>query len=473
MYFLDSTSTMSSVPEKSIKKKRSYDRSHIEIVYRVRKYFEEERDNHTKVNVNQVLARTARATGIGKTLVAKIKTQSDVDEWPMESGQNVTCKQPFSVPENYVVLVRKVIREILLEKKKVPSIDEVFNRISELTVSDVQSLNLFEENVPEEDEQVWIWGRTTLYRFMLRSGFAYENKVSHYEYTKNREDVVSMRDNYLEWIQKYRDNGYSIFYQDETWVFKNMTCKKAWIDTTATSDETTLKVPSGSGERSVLSHVISDETGLLSNCMLLYRGSKSNKSSDYHSEMNWDVFSNWCETKVIPAISRTKKKSVLVLDRATYHTKLDEEDRRPTTSWNKKRLVDSIIRWGGVLDDWNEDWKDKKTKAQLLLYAKSIYPSPRYKIQKIADKFRDGEFEICILFLPVAHPELNPIEMVWGFLKRTVASRNLQFTLSHVENETRKWIEKVTVDDIAKYVRHAKEEEEKYRRMSLVVDDDS
>ena len=36
---------------------------------------------------------------------------------------------------------------------------------------------------------------------------------------------------------------------------------------------------------------------------------------------------------------------------------------------------------------------------------------------KIADKFEKAAFSIEILFLPVYHPEFNPIEIVWSYLK--------------------------------------------------------
>ena len=54
---------------------------------------------------------------------------------------------------------------------------------------------------------------------------------------------------------------------------------------------------------------------------------------------------------MFPAIAATGIKSVVVLDRATYHTVLDEEDRKSATSWNKSRLIEAIKRWGGALDD--------------------------------------------------------------------------------------------------------------------------
>ena len=41
--------------------------------------------------------------------------------------------------------------------------------------------------------------------------------MSHYEHLKNRRDVVSMRDDDdLESVERYRKDGFSIFYEDET-----------------------------------------------------------------------------------------------------------------------------------------------------------------------------------------------------------------------------------------------------------------
>lgn len=139
-------------------------------------------------------------------------------------------------------------------------------------------------------------------------GYIYGNRISPYEQKKNRADIIEMRDNYLNWIKFYRDKGYSIFYQDETWVFKNMVCSKAWMDTVEDSTLNTYNVPSGKGERSILSHLGSADTGLFDNCMLLYRGAKANKSEDYHTEMNWDVFSRWCRKEVFPSFAATGKK---------------------------------------------------------------------------------------------------------------------------------------------------------------------
>lgn len=54
----------------------------------------------------------------------------------------------------------------------------------------------------------------------------------------------------------------------------------------------------------------------------------------------------------------------------------------------------------------------KKTKAQILAHLNAVAPTPKYEVQAIAEKFSTDGFEIKILFLPVAHPGLNLIEMI-------------------------------------------------------------
>ena len=122
-------------------------------------------------------------------------------------------------------------------------------------------------------------------------------------------------------------------------------------------------------------------------------------------------------------MKRTKKKFDLVLDRATYGTFLDEEDKRPPTSWNKARLADSIAQWEGIPEDWPLTWRVKQTNNELLERAREIHLMPTYKIQKIASKFNEEDFQIKILFLPVVQPELNSIEMVWPKIKRKVGTK--------------------------------------------------
>ena len=84
----------------------------------------------------------------------------------------------------------------------------------------------------------------------------------------------------------------------------------------------------------------------------------------------------------------------------------------------------------------------------------------------MASKFETSTFKLKVLFLPVAHPELNPIEMVWGVIKRKVAERNVNFNLTEVESIARSELATITPELFTKFHRHSMEEEEKYRNVN-------
>ena len=162
------------------------------------------------------------------------------------------------------MIVRKIVRDIFLEKKHQPTIDNIYERIVGVQVKDVVHLNLFRgSQLPSLDGQVWVWSRSMLYRYMKSIGFSYDETDTHYEYTRKRDDVIKMRDHYLEWIEFYRKSGYRIYYQDETWVFRNVTCSRVWKDIVENSKNDTFTVPSGRSDRSILCQIGCAETGLL------------------------------------------------------------------------------------------------------------------------------------------------------------------------------------------------------------------
>ena len=81
-----------------------------------------------------------------------------------------------------------------------------------MKVEDVFHLNLFERHeMPDSESNIWIWSRSTPYRSMKRIGFVYEDRVTHYEYTKSREDIIKMRDDYLDWIRKHREEERRVY----------------------------------------------------------------------------------------------------------------------------------------------------------------------------------------------------------------------------------------------------------------------
>ena len=42
---------------------------------------------------------------------------------------------------------------------------------------------------------------------MKEIGFIYGDRISHYENTEMRQGIINIRDDYLEWVDKYRNEG--------------------------------------------------------------------------------------------------------------------------------------------------------------------------------------------------------------------------------------------------------------------------
>ena len=100
------------------KKLRKVDRSHAEIILRVRQYFENERSNGVCSNLQRVVDRTAKATGVSTKIVNKIRKAEGIEEWQADPGTELQLKRESKVPEVFSALVRKVIRDLFLAKNK-------------------------------------------------------------------------------------------------------------------------------------------------------------------------------------------------------------------------------------------------------------------------------------------------------------------------------------------------------------------
>jgi transposase len=57
--------------------------------------------------------------------------------------------------------------------------------------------------------------------------------------------------------------------------------------------------------------------------------------------------------------------------------------------------------------------------------------APPKEYQAVKDAARFG---VEVIFLPVAHPELNPIELMWARVKDQLIKENATMTLSFVED---------------------------------------
>ena len=151
-------------------------RSHAEVIFRVRRYFENEELCQRRSDLHKVIQRTVEATGFCKKTVSKINSELVVTNWKFQGAQCVQRNRSMNVGKKYESVVRQVIRNLFLEKKEVPTLDSVLTKLKGLNLSDVVQHNLFDDHfVPAEEEKIWTWVRTTLYRYMQSIGFIYDD----------------------------------------------------------------------------------------------------------------------------------------------------------------------------------------------------------------------------------------------------------------------------------------------------------
>ena len=69
-------------------------------------------------------------------------------------------------------MIRQVVRDLFLEKIKVITIDIVFEHVSELSVQNLETFNLYDgTEMPQRDVLIWNWGRAKLYNVMNSISF--------------------------------------------------------------------------------------------------------------------------------------------------------------------------------------------------------------------------------------------------------------------------------------------------------------
>ena len=160
-------------------------------------------------------------------------------------------------------------------------------------------------------------------------------------------------------------------------------------------------------------------------------------TGDYHNEMNIEHFMEWFSTKLVPNLPAH---SVIVVDNAKYHNSVVE--RQPTTNTRKA----DIQAW---LQKRNIPFSDGMVKSELLQLVRMNPQRTIYKTDTVAEAAGHS-----VLRLPIAHCELNPIELVWAQVKGCAARNNKKFTMAEALKLSHEGNEKVTAENWAACVRH-------------------
>lgn len=290
--------------------------------------------------------------------------------------------------------------------------------------------------------------RTSLQRVLKELGFEYTKRNRNSALTERR-DLVVWRQKFIIDIRRFRNEGRTVYYLDETWVNAGDCCSKVWMDKTITSHRdaflkglsTGPKNPTGKGKRLIVVHIGSAE-GFVEGGLLCFESKKN--TADYHDEMNGETFYEWF-CGVLPKL---KENSIIVMDNASYHSV--KKDPLPTMAWKKNQIVEWLISKGCVVDT-------SLVKHHLMEKVTEIrHRYDKYVIDEEASKYGKK-----VLRLPPYHCELNAIELAWSVVKNHVKANNTTFKIDDVRKLLIDGVELVTPDMWANFVSHTIKEEDK------------
>ena len=228
-------------PSKSFVAKRVR-RSTVGVVASVRSvhaFFEQEREQGQHIALRQVQNRLAQAFGLS---VRSIGTclNSEISNFPDDKEPEVRSPSrsygPLFLPK-----IRELVR-LFYARKDLPTLTSLFAHAC----------------TNWTDEHAWVFGRTTFCHLLREAGFIYTKRSNHYDRVKVKLSMVNQQTKYIREVRSLRTRM-PIFKQDETWLTKNTTCDKVWAlaptDGSSRVPLAELEVPSGKGERIIISHV--------------------------------------------------------------------------------------------------------------------------------------------------------------------------------------------------------------------------
>ena len=130
--------------------------------------------------MNNVLERTAAATGVNRNTVSKTHTIRDVSNWKNKPGVPNATRIELVIPKKFSIVVRQEVCEIHLGGKQLSILDLILEILKQKKVSEFDKLNLFyRDEIPEQDSKIWISGCTSSHWFMKSIVYVYADKISH------------------------------------------------------------------------------------------------------------------------------------------------------------------------------------------------------------------------------------------------------------------------------------------------------
>jgi transposase len=401
------------------------------MVQHVFEALEKEKNAEALIQRHDPYSLTSKYTGVARSLVATItKAVRQTGNVPVSTPLG-NRRQPTTIP----LAAEGRIRELVFEKHRQGMICQA--KHVHALLKDECRLDVHER---------------TVQRHLKRMGFCWLRTKNRPRSLREKAAVRQQRHDYLYEIRRNRQRPpaerYHVVYVDESFLHHHHGGQYSWF-----SENDFVERMSGKGRRWCFIHAM-QENALLTGTLLAFEAKHS--KGDYHAQFDWDIFQHWFTAQLLRHVP---PHSLIILDRCPFHTVC--RDAVVPSQMNKGDLQQWLMERGIA---WEEQW----------LRARLMQEVDRYRDKKPMVEILAEEQGHKVLFLPVHHPELNPIELVWATVKHycgTIFSNSTSF------KEQRQHLEEsfgrdITPEYCAKVYEHVQHIEERYWNTDLILDEE-
>jgi len=397
------------------------------MVIQVFSHCDEERRNTRTVPTQDAHSRTAYYTGVGRRQVVEIirhfKETGEVAETTVSGNRSVHAT-------NIPGLVEPHIRDFILQRHLTGEICNANH------IQDVLQQRL---------------GRTiptrTIRYHLNRMGFSYSRTKKKTRSLREQAHIRQQRHSYLHTIKQFRQSGYQPIYLDESFIHHYHGNQFSWFHDDLGDY---LERPSGKGRRWCFIHAMSS-AGLVSGVWQIFEA--KNRTGDYHQMFNAHRFQQWWQEQLLPNLPT---RCVIVMDRVPFH--LVPEAQIIPQQMRKAELQQWLTT---EYIPWQADWLKPKLLEVVMAH---LDKTPIVEKMAVAQGHR-------VLVLPVHHPELNPIELVWAIIKNECGRLLRQgIKFSEVRDHLEQALEKITATTCGKLYDNILQQEQVYWDADVAID---
>jgi len=292
----------------------------------------------------------------------------------------------------------------------------------------------------------------TMRRHLARMGFVWSHTKKQTRSLRESSRVRQQRHDYLYEIRKNHRRPAAeqaqLVYVDESFLHHHYGAQFSWF-----SDGDFVERSAGKGRRWCFIHALT-EAGLVEGALLMFEAKHSH--GDYHQQFDHQVFQQWFQKQLLPHLP---KRCLLVMDRCPFH--MVGKDAIIPQQMSKVELQEWLTPHECV---WEERWLKPRLMAEV-----DDKRDKKTLVEIVAE--HQGH---RVLFLPVHHPALNPLEVVWNTAKGEGArlfSNKTRFQDQRLRLEEA-FRNKIDSKYCAEAFRHVRQCEEKYWEADLALDDE-